>query len=505
MSYSPALLARPNDLAVNAFGTVGGGVMNQAVISDYDLYTPAELTVLFNRHGNFPTFRNKLRAMGFSRPCVTPTVGHYETPWHKNKLEIKSVITAGTGAGTNVVIELKDAAHFDASVTVGGAARKASFPQKYDVYRFANGVEAVVIDKDETTAPDNHRLTLRPKKAADDIDALIDAVVAGTGNVAWMRREMPEGSGAPDARTPRFIKYSNTHTIVKEAVAATGSELTNQAYFDIDGQRGSIYLQASKDAYRMFEESYASALLFGTTADNVSIAVDGVGHDLPITGTEGLYTFADSNGNIDTYTLNSYTTADFTSVAEIMENERIGIRSLITLDGFGIFTQREQVLSNFAANSNAFMFAKGTFGQVSPEVRDEMSIQNEQDYMLSVGFTGVRFSGYDFNFNLLHEFNDIMGLGDAGDGYTHRNESIIMPLGTRTDSLTNAAVPTIGYEYKSQNGIDRENVVGTVSGVGATPLTRQPNNLDDISKTVFLAEFAFHGSVSNGIVIQRPA
>lgn len=504
MSYSPALLPRPNDLAVNSFSNVGGDVMTQKVVSDYDVYTPAELTVLFSRHAQFPNFRQKLRTLGFSRPCVTPTVGHYEAPWHKNKIELKTVVTAGV-AGGNVVVDLKDAAHYDAPVTVGGAARKASYPRKWDVLRFSNGVECIVLDKDTTTAPNNHRLTLRPKKATDNIDPLLDAVVAGTGNLAWVRTEMPEGSGAPAGRTPRFIKYSNSHTIIKESTAATGSELTNQAYFDIDGQRGPIYLKTTMDAKRMFEESYASALLFGQTADNVSVLVDEVGHDLPITGTEGLYTFASSTGNIDTYTLGSYSMDDFDNVAEIIENERIGVRQLMSMDGFGIFQERENALSNFAAQANGFMFAEAGFNSLSASFRDEMSINSQGDFMVHVGFSGVHKSGYDFGFNLLHEFNDIMGLGDADDGYTYRNESIILPVGTRNDSLTGNVIPTIGYEYKAQNGINRENVVATVSGIGATQQIGLPQNVNDISRTVFLAEFAFHGSVSNGIVIQRPA
>ena len=129
MAYSPVPSSVAGvDLAIDVFGDVGGGVLNQKVISAYDIYKPAELQVAFNRHRKYPGFARKLSMMGFRRGKSTPTTGHYEFPWHKGTCDIAALVSGGATAGAEGVISLEAASHYDTAVTTNGSARKASYP-----------------------------------------------------------------------------------------------------------------------------------------------------------------------------------------------------------------------------------------------------------------------------------------------------------------------------------------------------------------------------------------
>jgi hypothetical protein len=71
-----------------------------------------------------------LKSMGFDRGTAAPTTGHYEYPWRKDLVRVNSVITASTGPGTDVVIELTAGSMFDTQVSVFRRSPESFLPHR---------------------------------------------------------------------------------------------------------------------------------------------------------------------------------------------------------------------------------------------------------------------------------------------------------------------------------------------------------------------------------------
>lgn len=491
MSITPTLGTLPYDLTPPSFAGAGGAILNQKVIAAYDIYKPNELIEVFERHGKRTGFKMALKVAGFSKGCSAPTLGHYEYPWNNDLVRIESV-TSGTGAGVAVIVQLSTSAMFTSSVTVAGTARKASYPTVYEIIRFPNGMKAQITSKDITTDP--HSLTLKPTKAADDLGAYL-ATLTFPQAFFISDQAMPEGSGIPEGRTPRIIKYTNTFQIVKASVGATGSELTNQTYFNpVPGTSGSLQLKAEADTYDDFERRCDGALLWGGAIDNITVqSVAGVGIDLPVTGTEGLVDFATLNGYTDNYTVGAYAISDFDNMAKLMEKERTGTRKFMTWDGIDLWHEKEnEVFSLFNQDATPFLSFVGNAAEDQPLAGN----------VVNIGFRGIQKGGYYWGWQLLHEFNSATGAGASG--YDFVNWSIVTPFGYVANKGTGNKSPMIGYEYKELNSVNREVVFGRLPGFGTAMAGEQPVTENDVTKMGLLSEIAFHGACANHIIVQRP-
>lgn len=501
MAYSPFVspASRPADIVPPRFGEVGGSVLNQEVVSDYDIYKPNELIEVFERHSFSAGFRLMLKAMGFNRGVSAPTTGHYEYPWRKDLVRINAIITPSAGAGNNMVVELTAASMYATGVTVSAAAQKGSYPVVGDILMLPSGAKAFISAKNTSTDP--HRLTLTPVDATVDLDAEITG--AGTEEFFISDRASAEGSGLPAGRTGRVMKYTNEFQIVKAAAAATGSEMTNQTYFNpIPGREGSFYLQTQYSTMYDFEQMCDGALLFGTPIDNVLINSTDLGFDVPVKGTEGLIYFAETNGYTVNYTPGALAMGDFNAISDLYEKERVGTRDIFGWFGKSYFNEVEDVLQTLLnADISAELYKRYT---------DDGSGMGEQpgdpnDLFVHIGFSGLRKGQYNYAWKSLHAFNEAMGAG--ADAYDYDQWAIWHPLGFMTNKATGAPVPTVGYEYKQLGNYSRENVVAEIAGIGVagsgTPYAIA-SSTSDIHRIGFVAEIAFHGACANQIVIQKP-
>jgi hypothetical protein len=504
MPYTPATGTRPEDLTPNNFSLLDGYGNQETYSTVYDR-PPAEMINAFNRHVGYVGFGVWLKAMGFTRGCNTPTIGHYEFPWEKDLVEAGAITSAAGGAGNDLEFTLTAASMYDASTTVGGAARKASYVQVGDIIEMYDGVQARVTAKDVTTDP--HTITITPLDSTVDMDSSFNI------NEPYfvVTNLHPEGSGLPPGRAPRTIKYSNTFGIVKAAFRSSGTELTNAVYFEpVPGAgQNTIMLKIKDDTLRRFEQDKDGLLLFGQQADNITVSVTEMGGvDVPIAGTEGLWSFANTSGTTDTYTAGSYTTDDLNAVASIFEDERATNNpNLLSLDGAQIYEEREDAFTNVMAN-NLDHLLKNIIPQMSYDSELEAEMMNGTN-SLSFGYYAVHKRGYTFHFKRLPAFNDVKGAGAAG--YSYSATSIIMPYGTVRNQSPGAAYadsPIVGYEYKEQNGYSREFQIGEVGGVGVGgPFGAVPYaaNENDSMTTGMLAEIAPHFACGNSLVIQEPA
>jgi len=507
MAYSPFInpALSKQDLKPNVYSTVGGGTSSQTVISQYDLYRPNELVQVFERHTEGGGFRIMLKAMGFNRGTSAPTTGHYEYPWRENLVTVGGIVTASTGAGTDVVISLDPGDMFDPGVSIGPTAQRASYPIKNEILIFRDGASAMITDKDTTTNPLVHQLTLTP------LDPLVDLATSILAAESYFvsSNAHAEGSELPAGRVPRIITYTNDFQITKVKAQSTGTELTNTMYFEpVAGLEGSIYLKVKQDMMYDFEKRCDGALIWGQNITNISEFVPRLGHDAPIRGTEGLIEFASTNGNVDNYVaVGGYTLADFRDLARYYEGERVGTNTFMNLMGFEIYQEVEQEMADFLNADTATLMTKDFFygDSVFDHLEDTEYYKEPAEFALKIGFKAIKIGGYNFLFRHFRDFNTKVGAG--ADGYDYKSWQIVMPVGFATDKSSNTTRGTFGYEYKiAANGYSREEIFGEITGagVGGRTMYRPASHGADVHECYLISEFAFHPTCANHITIQKP-
>ena len=383
---------------------------------------------------------------------------------------------------------------------VNGVAAQASYPIENEIMIFQDGNAGFILAKDTTVTP--HRLTIQPVKTTID---LVASIVVGQSYFIATNAH-GEGSGLPRGRVPRVIKYSNTFQIIKTAAYSTGSELTNQMYFEpVEGKPGSFFAKVSLDAMYRFEENCDGALIWGQQINNVTEFNTELGFDVPVTGTEGMIDFATVNGNNDTYTIGNYQLADFDDTSKYYERERIGVRDIMCLQGIDINIEIENVLADIldgdlaALLTKNYMWGDGVF-------RDEMQPQVDAGtFAMEFDFRAIKKSNFRYFFYLLHIFNENVGAGAAG--YDYPSWQVMFPVGYAKEKSSGDNRATIGYEYKTLGSYSREEVVADIAGVGVagsgTPYRIAVNDRDTYGMGM-VSEIAFHGTCANHITLVRP-
>lgn len=498
MAYSPSSPSRvtSDDLNPNFFALATSG----ATVSQFDLYKPAALLRYFRRHAKRPTYSMKVKALGFSQPYSTPTVAHYEKSWRQNLVRFGSVVTASTGAGTNVVLRL-DATN----IFTNASGVKSCYPVKWDILESpVNRIQAQITN---ISIGANIDITLTPLVATTD---LATAFVINT-NYALITNAMQEGSGLPSGRIGRFYKYSNTGQIIKRSAITSGSELTNEVYFQVQSPnggfgQGSMFLEVQTDTMEGFERDKSMALLLGKpTTSTISNADTGIGSSTTTQTTEGLVSFIEGSGYTDTYTPGTYALTDFDNLSVLMEQEWGASRTFCMWDGQLIHNEKENMLKaafNFIATPNIYL----KMGGESMKDGDTMPLEKPEDYMAYVGFQQLGKAGYEWIFATLHEFNNGQSIGASN--YTYGQTSLIVPMGNYTDLTTKEGNnPIIGYRYKALNGYSRENKVGYFAGAGSEGSlggNSVPVNQYDAAQIYHIAEIAAHHACPNLTIIQKP-
>lgn len=506
--YTGTVGPRPEDLNPNRFSPAGNGLSQHEAYSIYDRPIP-ERTDFFARHANYAGFATMLSLMGASRGTSTPLVGHYEDPWDTDVITVGQIITASTGPGTNVVLELAASSMYNTAVTNGGQARKASFILENDIFELPDRTRCIVLSKNITTDP--HRITVRPIRSSVDLAGrIVNGTVFGISDNAF-----PEGSGLPGTRAPRVIKYQNTLQITKTAMKITGSEMTNSVYHEVlPGQPStageSIMLKMDSDSVRDHEHKKSHLLLFGQLTDNVTITSSTeVNLDLPVTTTEGFVEFSLTSGTQDTYTVGAWTLTDLYDISQVYYDERSAAKGdIMGWSGPEYTSEVEQSFTQTMQQNLIYTVDRiipGYASYLNNIGYQEMLDSKDGNATLSFGYDCVKVNGLFFHMKRLSEFNDIKRLG--GDAYAYRNYCIYWPVSWTKDLLSNNSRSTIGYEYKQLGSYSRENIFGDLVGAGPggnnTPYGKAVHQYDTMQRYM-IAEIGGHWALGNQLIVQKP-
>lgn len=489
------------------FGAVGGNVATQTIGSTLYDYSPFFVAqTLFRRHSQVPTFKLTLDMIGGARGVSAPTTGHYERDWAMNSVQlIRTSANSGTAGGL-VTATVHANSLYTSGALVSGASASGTHIRVGDIILITDTgrqarVQAKVVSGATIT------LTLKPVGAYTlNADLEMGLQNAAGGKIyAIITNASGEGTGLPEGILPRLYKYENSFQIIKERASVTGSEATNDTYFKTQPLAdGGIFVILNEDMVMNFEQKVSNALLFGEVGTgHTDQNVPGIGFDVSVGFTEGLYKFVENSGHTVTYTAGSYTLANIDALGKIIENERAGTREYLTFDGYDMFTLNENTLQGqLAGNPADFLVKRAKMMGVQQE---EWQPFTDSNFGYNVGFNMVHKGGVSYYFHNTNEFTSPTG-GGAGTSSRYPGVRIACPVGVTKDFKSGGDKAYMGFEWKEMGAYKRKAVVGKFGGVGASPfLGEAASNEYDVATCGIVGEYAFHGACPNKFILQYAA
>jgi len=397
---------------------------NDNYVSSLDVHKPEVLNELIQRYG-VQTITPLVSAMGRMIPVAQTEFSHYEETFlHQNFTFSAGTAPASGFAELTVTI---DAAFMDSSYT---------YAREKDVLQAADGRQFLVTETSDSTgsALSANEVKIKPSAEWDGT-----SVIGGLQFIAIGRTNL-EGGRTPDQTlTPRVNKYTNNVMIIDDAYFYTGTEGTNQTWFEVegvDGKTGYLWsLKGENDTRKRFENYAEMEMLLGKT---MSTAAGSLGAD-GYRSTRGLIPDIQANGQTLALGGSTITMADITAMIKSLDKYR-GSKNNKWMAGFDLRSDLDALLASQNGNySGGFNY--GLF-------EDDQTVKG-----LKLEFDRFRKNGYNFDIITYDLFNDPKLLG--ADGFPYSGSGIVMPTDVGRDPKTGAKIPSIAIRYKEAGGYSR--------------------------------------------------
>lgn len=410
------------------------------IVSNFDIHKPEKLNVLFARYGDQgASYFNILRSMGFEKQVSLDTYSHYEeNRYHEVVIVDADVSQPAVGATIDFTI---DANSLDANNNF--------YLRKWDILLFKNEVTGSVTNIDVST-PSAPVVTV----TLNDDTKQFPALTAGD-ELVIMTNAFSEGSGQPDPAISGTWEYENDAQIIKENIEYTGSEMVNQAWFDLmsTGYKIPAYYykgQLEMD-YRMALRM-DGALLWGQRTVNSALVDSDTGR--PVKTTEGLIPYIRRVGNEQSYTSGSFDVSEFDEMDNTLDREGAG-NYIMGLLGIKLHQDIENSLKTYFANTN-IVFAKQTV--------NEVLFNSNESLGASVNFNYLTKSERTFLFKRMGNLNNPKTYGATG--YDFNQYGVFMPINKKKDPVSGNMVESIGVRYRGLGKYNRLMEVWQVGGAG---------------------------------------
>lgn len=418
-------------------------------VSAYDVHKPDVLSKMFNRYGDQgSSWFLTLEKLGFVKPVAATSYSHYENELKNPTFKAAAGTSAGAaGVAVNITLSTAD-------VNTTGQ----SYPRTNEIVFFKGGQLGIIMSVTVGgSSPYTTVLSIKPLKAADSIPA-----VASGEEISLISNAYSEGSDQPKGVVPGATKRTNYTQIMKETLAVTGTELTNQTWFDgwveVPGSvNGTEQIASGNSWYNLnwmdmewrIGKQVSGALLFGETSDNITDSTTG----LPVNTTQGLIPTIKAQGNTETYTPGSFSVTDFDAYGRILDREYAG-DYVLGLTSKSFSDEIENTMVAYLANTNIIY-------EIEQQLGSRFGVDGKS---ISIDFNYLKKSQRTFMFKRMMEFSNRQTFGIANsvtDGY-----GVFLPMNKVKDAKSGKMLDNIGARYKNLNGYSRKMEVWSVNGAG---------------------------------------
>tara|TARA_R110002020_G_scaffold475958_1_gene714920 strand:- start:17301 stop:18725 length:1425 start_codon:yes stop_codon:yes gene_type:complete len=276
-------------------------------------------------------------------------------------------------------------------------------------------------------------------KAAGTFDATpiilgeaIPQVAAGSEIVIY-GNAAGEGSGQPEARISRTVKYTNNLQTIKETYEITGTEKNIVTWIDFKGKNGEkgrvAKLKGESDTYKRFMTAKELTLLVGDKLTNTTVGNTFVSEGTPLALTEGLIPFVLSQGNTSNYSVGTgWDKQKAESLVKTLDKQKGSKKNLMPC-GINLSMQIDDTLGDYS-NDGQIQYGSYDFGS---------------DASRNFQFSSFKYGNYTFDKKTFDVFNDLQTLG--ADGYGYPDEGMVIPMDKKIDKGSNSQVQSLRLRY----------------------------------------------------------
>jgi len=467
-----------------AAGTHPGGaiqtIYDSTFVSNLDLHKPQVLNTLFKRFGSQGLGYLVIRSLGFERPVMGDTYGHFEEDlYHQSFMQAEGTTSdASESNGANVTLTL------DASRN-----RANPYVRVGDILTFPDESQGIV----RSVNVDNGQVVVQPNGMYK-----LPAVEGGA-EIAITSGAFPEGSGMPNEVASGVTYFDNDAQIVKEAIGVTGTELVNEtwiAQFNEAGVFQGYYRtgQAQLD-YRMLTK-LDGMFWAGKRIDNTGgRAVNSAVAKYANKASEGLIPSVRQHGHTHDYVPTEFDMADFDDLDITLEREFVGTDVPLWFPmGVHLYQEVENMLVDYLANTNI---------DYARQAVNQKLFKGDESLGVSVNFSYLQKSSRTY---LMHRMGGFSNLKTFGlSGYNYSKLGLIIPLDKGRDPKTKEDIPSIGTRYRAMGAYNRRMITAPIHGIGATPAGGIPVTTIDKSNTYQMAHMGNEFFGLNRMIIIDPA
>jgi hypothetical protein len=377
--------------------------------------------------------------MGFEKEVSLDTYGHYEENRIHETVKVRSNVSQpGVGADITFLI------HTDSM-----DANNNFYLRKWDIILFKNEVTGSVTTVNVST-PADPTITCKLNDNTEQFPAL----TAGEELVIFTNA-FSEGSGQPQGAIRGTWEYTNDAQIIKETIGVTGSEMTNQTWFDVTSAGTKIpayYFLGQVDIDYRMALRIDGALLWGKRSVNTALIDSVTGRRIKTT--EGLIPYIRRVGNEQTYTSGAFTVGEFDEMDRTLDREHAG-NYILGMLGIQAHQDIENALVSYFANTN-ITFARQT--------TNEVLFNSNESLGASVNFKYLVKSERTFLMKRMGVLSNPKLYGVTG--YEGPKLGIFLPINKRKDPVSGNMVESIGVRYKGLGKYSRRMEVWQVGGAG---------------------------------------
>jgi len=466
---------------------------------------PQILPEYFKQAGYGVSTLAKIRAFKFgrlnmSRAVQGPVTQHYEKPRPNNLIVLGSVVSVIDAKTVKVYLT---ADQMDQETNYAGQTVYYSRPRITEIWSLGNGNKYRVIDKDITTNPALHAVTLQC-----GVGATAAADIVQGAKLFYVAPGKGEATGQISSLRSTQYKYQNTFHILDETHLVSGTNMTTEVRFKPVPGSNLLYLEGLKDAEMRHEMAKGNVWMFGSQATNWTDFSSPLNTNVPVGGTEGLVDYARKWGYDFAYDPANLTEDDLYAISSYYNDVRISASEVMLFEGYNVNINFQKA---FADKINYTWVAGVSDRYMSDAVRRAQSLDNgfsTEGMFLNLGIDGFRVGNLTFLQTKAEEFSNAQGPGAVG----FKDVFIAVPFGKSSEEDAQG-VPYVGYEYRGTDGYSRENEVWINAGAGNGRAVTSAGEIKaifakstqyDVQNTYMRSEIAAHFALGSSFVLGHP-
>jgi len=444
------------------------------IVSSFDIWKPEKLNTLFRAKGDQGmSYFMLLKSMGFDIPTAQDEYSHFEDRFIHETFHCNAGQAAGA-ANATVTIRL-------AAVDLDAGNRY--YPRLWDTVMFNDGITTASITA-ISAAGANVDIDVTPSVLGTNIPATLQ-----DEEIVIISNAFSEGSTQPKGRISGATEYFNNTQIIKETMTATGTEMTNQDWFDQISEPGSgkilgYYMKGQLDVDYRMALAASNALLFQQKTTNTNGALTDAATGRPIVTTEGLIPYMRRVSQQQQVTPGNFSVLDFDAINKKLDKEFSG-SDMVCLLGIDLHLDVDNALVNYFLHTDISYVTETVFG-------------GDGKLAASVNFKALNKGDRNFFFKRMGQFSHPKIGGAAG--YDFSKMGLVLPMGNKKDPVNGTSVPSFGCRYKKLGAYNRQMEVWNVSGAGPG----QKVIAEDLHNHYMRCHIGAHQIAGNRFVLLEP-